>query len=114
MPHKSSAGGGHLGRAITKYRPGHHGIEHRACFAQSCRCSCRAGRFLQGESPPLVALFGYHPRAQRQLSRNQVQSISIGLQLPADMAEPVSLENFGLVPEPGRGRLRFSSRVKTA
>jgi hypothetical protein len=40
--------------------------------------------------------------------------MSIGLQLPADTAEPVSLENFGLVPEPGKGRLRFSSRVKTA
>ena len=93
---------------------GHHRIEHRACFAQGRRCSCRAGRCLQGESPPLLALFGCHPWAQRQLSRNQVQSISIGLQLPADTAEPVSLEIFDLVPEPGRGPLRFSSRVKTA
>jgi hypothetical protein len=93
---------------------GHHRIEHRACFAQGRRCSCRSGRCLQGESPPLLALFGCHPWAQRQLSRNQVQSFSIGLHLPADTAEPVSLEIFDLVPEPGRGPLRFSSRVKTA
>ena len=78
-----------------------HGIEQRAYFAQSRRCRCRAGQGPQGESPPLVALFGSHPRAQRQLSRNQVQSLSIGLEIPAVTAEPVSLENFDLVPEPG-------------
>ena len=93
---------------------GHHRIEYRACFAQGRRCSCRSGRCLQGESPPLVALFGCHPWAQRQLSRNQVQSLSIGLQVPVDTAEPVSLDDFGLVPEPGKSRLCFSSRVKTA